>query len=684
MSVLLPAENLLGQETSPYLLQHKDNPVHWRSWGAEAFDEAKELDKPILLSIGYAACHWCHVMAHESFENDFIANLMNQFFVNIKVDREERPDVDTIYMTALSMMGQQGGWPLTMFMTPDRQPFWGGTYFPPEARVGHPGFADILSSISMLYREQKEKIMGDVKTVEENLQRMSVVAPPSSPSLSSIDDVTDIARISMGMIDMVHGGMSGAPKFPQPSLFYMLWRSSIRSHDPKLKEAVVFSLTQMCQGGIYDHLGGGFARYSTDVRWLAPHFEKMLYDNAQLIGLLTSVYAETKKPLFKMRITETVEWCLRDLQTDKGGFAGSLDADSLDSEGHFQEGAYYVWQAAEIDDLLGDNTGFFKDYYDVSDHGNWEKTNILNRLGRTEDAGEPTEARLAGYRAALLKARESRPPPGLDDKILTDWNGMMIAALAQAGSYFDKPGWIDAAEKAYKFIQTYMQVGTRLCHSWRTGIASRADVLDDYAMMIQASLALLQATSQSRYLTDAENWFQELNNRYYDNNSGGGYFFSPVDANDLITRTRYAFDNATPAGNGVMVENLARLYHLTGNDLYRRRAEQLVRAFSPLPPQQLLNMASLLNGFEILVAAKQVVLIASEKEEGDLARTAIEHGGPTLVFTCINPASSLPDNHPASGKTMIDDQPTAYVCSGKTCGLPLTDAASLKRELSGE
>ena len=686
MSVLLPSENLLGQETSPYLRQHKDNPVHWRAWGQDAFDEAKELDKPILLSIGYAACHWCHVMAHESFEDKFIANLMNQFFVNIKVDREERPDVDTIYMTALSLMGQQGGWPLTMFMTPDRQPFWGGTYFPPEPRYGHPGFADILNSISTLYREQKEKILTDVKIVEESLQRQSQVASSTSPGLSAIDDVTDIAKISLSMIDMVHGGMTGAPKFPQPPFFEMLWRAHVRSQDPKLKEAVVISLTKMSQGGIYDHLGGGFARYSTDAIWLAPHFEKMLYDNAQLISLMTSIYAETEIPLFKIRIQETIDWCLKDLQTNEGGFAGTLDADSPDPDGHSREGAYYVWPSAEIDQLLGQDAPLFKEYYGVSERGNWEETNILNRLDHETQGDEATENKLAANRAILLAARDQRPSPGLDDKILTDWNGMMIWALAQAGSYFDKPDWIAAAEKAFTFILTFMQVGNHLCHSWRRGIANSADVLDDYAMMIKGALALLQATGNEEYLTQAENWFQELEDRYWDNdpeNQSGGYFFSPSDAKDLITRTRNAFDNATPAGNGIMVDNLARLYHLTGKEIYRSRADGLIDAFSGLPPQQLLNMPSLLNGFEMLVAAKQIILISPPDQGTTLEKTVKKHGGPTLIFTRLAPDVSLPENHPAFGKTMIEEKPTIYVCEGNVCGQPLTDEQVLKRELTG-
>ncbi|HEX9533988.1 MAG TPA: thioredoxin domain-containing protein, partial [Stellaceae bacterium] len=370
--------NRLGEETSPYLLQHKDNPVHWQPWGAETLAAAKAEDKPILLSIGYAACHWCHVMAHESFENLQIAERMNELFVSIKVDREERPDLDAIYQHALALMGEQGGWPLTMFLTPEGEPFWGGTYFPPEQRWGRPGFPQVLDAMSNAYARDRDKVAKNVVALREALQRLR---SPERGGAIGRELLDGIAERLLRETDQLHGGIGTAPKFPQTGVIELLWRAWKRTGQPPYRDAVVKALDAMCQGGIYDHLGGGFARYSTDARWLVPHFEKMLYDNAELVDLLTLVWQDTKSPLYRERADETLGWVSREMVTPASGFASSLDADS-----EHEEGKFYVWSKAEIDQVLGKRATLFKRFYDVTAEGNWEEKNILNRSKTPERA----------------------------------------------------------------------------------------------------------------------------------------------------------------------------------------------------------------------------------------------------------------------------------------------------------
>ncbi len=374
-------QNLLSRETSPYLLQHKDNPVHWQPWGKETLAKARRQNKPVLLSIGYAACHWCHVMAHESFENDEIAAVMNDLFINIKVDREERPDIDNIYQSALALMGQQGGWPLTMFLTPDGEPFWGGTYFPPTARYGRPGFPDLLRGISEAYNSQPETIEKNVVALRDGLSKLTQPPPGNGLTIQALDET---AGMALRMVDALRGGTAGAPKFPQPIFFRFLWRAYKRTKVALFRNAVTTTLDAMAQGGIYDHVGGGFARYSTDEAWLVPHFEKMLYDNALLIDLMSEVWQDTRNPIYEARIRETIDWALREMRIEHVedgtfAFASALDADS---EG--VEGKYYVWSEAEIDSLLGTDSSLFKQTYDVTAQGNWEGTTILNRSKTNE------------------------------------------------------------------------------------------------------------------------------------------------------------------------------------------------------------------------------------------------------------------------------------------------------------
>ena len=669
--------NTLDNATSPYLLQHKDNPVHWQMWGPDAFSEASSTDKPILLSIGYAACHWCHVMAHESFEHDDIAGLMNELFVNIKVDREERPDVDAIYQQTLQLLGQHGGWPLTMFLTPEGEPFWGGTYFPPDSRYGRPGFSDVLRQMHAVYKEQRAKVTENTQAIKSALDKLSQPPEVDGPIRLTTAVLDQAATQFLRALDPINGGLVGAPKFPQPSIFDFLWRAHIRGGEKIFEHAVSLSLNRMCQGGIYDHLGGGFARYSTDETWLVPHFEKMLYDNAQLVELMTHVWRKSGSPLYTERIRETVDWTLREMLAEGNAFAASQDADS---EG--EEGRYYVWTEQEIDAHI-DNSSVFKGAYDVTPGGNWEGNTILNRSASPEPLDDAGEAALAAARDILFKIRDKRIKPGWDDKVLADWNGLMITSLAGAGAAFDTPAWIDAAETAFAFIVDKMCDRDRLLHCFRDQRATEVAFLDDYANMSRAALALFEVTGKQHYLDRARAWVEVVETHYRDE-TNGGYFFTSDDAETLITRPRNAADNAVPSGNGTMANVLARLYHLTGDDTYRQRAEALCLAFAGEIQRNFMGITSLLNGFELLAAAVQVAVIGDREDAGAqaLLRTYFESPVPTGVLQMIAPDTELPPSHPASGKTQVDSKATAYICQGTTCSLPITDVVSLRAALA--
>ncbi len=668
------SENRLAAETSPYLLQHKDNPVDWWPWGPEALAAAEAEDKPILLSIGYAACHWCHVMAHESFEDPEIARQMNDLFINIKVDREERPDLDSIYQSALAMLGQQGGWPLTMFLTPKGEPFWGGTYFPPVSHFGRPGFADVLSRLAKIYRTERDKVDSNIAVLTQSLKRLD---PPESADAWPSDILDQVAEHLIKSVDMVLGGIGQAPKFPQPSLFDLMWRAWQKAGNRSYFDAVTVTLDRMCQGGIYDHLGGGFGRYSVDDRWLLPHFEKMLYDNAQMIELMTVVWQETASPLYAARVCETIGWLFREMTTAEGAFAGSLDADS---EG--EEGKFYVWTEAEIDAALGADAAVFKAAYDVTPAGNWEGKTILNRSARPTPGSKVNQAALAKLRLKLLKIRDERERPGLDDKVLADWNGLMIAALVRAAQAFEEPAWLDAGRRAFDFIATAMTEDGRLRHSWRAGRAAHPAVLDDYANMGQAAVLLFEATGDAAYLAQAEAWVAVADTHFRDP-EGGAYFFAADDVGDLIVRTKTAFDNATPAGNAVMAEVLIRLYHLTGNDRYRSRAEEIFSVFSGEANRNVLALTRLITAFDFQQVPHQIVIIgdAADAATGLLSRAVHGPSLPNKIVQTIGPGRDLPPGHPATGKSQIDGQPTAYVCRGPTCSLPLTDPDALRAAL---
>ncbi len=619
-------------------------------------------------------------MAHESFEDEHTAELMNRLYINIKVDREERPDVDSIYMSALAMMGQQGGWPLTVFLTPEGTPYWGGTYFPPFSKYGHPGFCDVLNAISDLYQKQRDKVEANGIAILDGLSQQARLPNMPTATSQTLQGINAAAEEALFMIDYKNGGTKGAPKFPQPAFQEYLWRAFLRTNNKKFFDAVTRSITHMCQGGIYDHLGGGFARYSTDTIWLVPHFEKMLYDNAQLIFLMTLVWQKTHTPLFELRIQESICWAISELQTAEGGFAGSLDADSKDKHGSSQEGAFYVWDESEVADALGNNAGLFNEVYDVSSDGNWGGKTILNRLKSIHLADKKTEDELLTCRNILLKARNNRPRPGLDNKILADWNGLMIAALCYAGTVFEKSEWINAAKRAFGFIQNNMVDGPRLKHAYCSGSVKNADVLDDYAGMIKGALFLFLAVGEQKYLAQAVAWAKTADEYFWDS-GGAGYFDSPNDATDLIAPSRTVFDNATPSGNGVMSENLARLYYLTGNPAYREKAYLLINAFLSKTPGQDANMPSIIAGFEILDAGIQVIVIAEKNRGHALVRSALSAGNPNLILLRLLPETALPASHPGFDKSQVNNQPTAYVCRGQSCGLPHTDPVELFKAL---
>jgi uncharacterized protein len=665
-----PGENRLGRETSPYLLQHRDNPVHWWAWGPEALAEAKRTGKPILLSVGYAACHWCHVMAHESFEDDATARVMNDLFVNIKVDREERPDVDAIYMTALHELGEHGGWPLTMFLTADAEPFWGGTYFPNQARYGRPGFVDVLRQVARVYRDEQSVVRNNADALKARL------TPRPERGQGAMPDDTvlaDLAQRLTQIVDPANGGVKGAPKFPQPQLFNYLWRGGLRYGLEAPLAAVTLTLNHIAQGGIYDHLGGGFARYAVDDRWLVPHFEKMLYDNALLVELMTEAWREHKAPLMAQRIEETIAWLLREMVTDGGAFASSLDADS---EG--EEGKFYVWTRGEIDEVLNaDDARLFADAYDVSREGNWESKTILNRLNDLDLRKRDVEERLAAMRAKLLERRGGRIRPGFDDKVLADWNGLMIAALAKAADAFDRPDWLASAEQAFDFVCTRMTSNGRLFHAYRAGEAKAPANATDYANMIKAALALASVTGDSGYIDQARVWVEVLE-QHYRAEGHGGYYIAADDTDDLIVRPLNAQDDAVPNANGTMVSNLAQLYLWTGEERYRTRAEEIVTAFGGNVAENVFQHTGLLAGAIDWLAPAHIVIVVPEGGNAKAMRRALAAVSlPGAVVQEVRAADTLPASSPAHGKTALDGKPTAYVCIGPQCSAPVTDPVAL-------
>jgi uncharacterized protein len=663
--------NRLAAETSPYLLQHKDNPVHWWAWGADALAEAKRTNRPILLSVGYAACHWCHVMAHESFEDEATAALMNALFVNIKVDREERPDIDAIYMAALHSLGEHGGWPLTMFLTADAEPFWGGTYFPKEARYGRGSFSHVLKEIARLYANEREKVAGNAAAIRAHLEERT----PAAEAGARVDpkSIADVARSLARATDPVHGGLSGAPKFPQYNVLWLMWQAGIRFDLADCRQAVFVTLRNICQGGIYDHIGGGFARYSVDERWLVPHFEKMLYDNALLLQLLTEAWRETGEPLLEVRVAETVNWLLREMRTPEGAFASSYDADSEGVEGKF-----YVWTPAEVREVLGADDGeLFCRIYDISYSGNFEGRSIPNRLAKLELEDFATEQRLVECHGKLHRARAKRVPPGWDDKVLADWNGLAIVALAQAGRVFERADWIEFAQDAFAFVSTHMIESGRLRHAFRSGQLRGPGTASDYANIVAAAISLHQVTGRADYLTAARDLERTLHAHYWIAGRGG-YAFTADDTDDVIVRTETSQDDVTPNANALMLANLVRLHGLTADPVYFERAEAVLRAFLPEASRRATGHNGLWAGALELHAPLQVVIVTGAADAAALRAALLGVSLPGAVEQIVADTTQMPAGSPLAGKAAIGGQPAAYVCMGGVCSVPVTETPGLR------
>ena len=674
--------NRLSRETSPYLLQHAHNPVDWYTWGDEAFEKAKSENKPILLSIGYSACHWCHVMEHESFENEKIAALMNELFVNIKVDREERPDLDEIYMNAVQMLTGRGGWPMTMFLTPDRKPFYGGTYFPPEDRQGMPGFPRILMGVSQAYRERPEDVQKSVSQILTALQRMAE-SQETSKNLSPAVVAAGAENIARAY-DSDNGGLGQAPKFPNAGVYELFLRHYSHSKNERFLEMVIHTLTKMGQGGIYDHLGGGFHRYSVDAKWLVPHFEKMLYDNAQLVRIYANAYTISREPLFKSIVEETVGYLFREMLDPKGGFYSTQDADS---EG--EEGKFFVWTAEEINRVIGESEGeIFCRMYDVGEPGNFEGKSILHPILTVDQAGklfrkEPRdiEAIVARAKEKLFAEREKRVKPFRDEKIITAWNGLMLSGLAEAIKLSENPAWIDAAARTVEFIFSDMARGGLLLHTHKDGQSKLLGYLDDYAFLAVGLLDLYEAVLDRTYLDRAIQLTDVLLREFWDERDGG-FFFTGKSHEPLISRAKPVFDASIPSGNAMATQLLLRLHHLTGDDRYRTPAEKILRSYYDAMESQPFGFAHMLCVLDFyLQGAKEIVIVGNLAESGvkELIAQVNATYLPNKVLQLARPGTALAAISPLlQGKSQVDGKPTAYVCQNFTCSPPVTSRNELQ------
>jgi uncharacterized protein YyaL (SSP411 family) len=600
---------------------------------------------------------------------------MNRLFVNVKVDREERPDVDSIYMSALQAMGAQGGWPLTMFLTPDGAPIYGGTYWPPAPRSGRPSFRQVLAAIGEAWQAKREALLAQGVAVVAHLS--AIAAPRPGPDLAP-DDLTRVCSTLLRLLDPVHGGIGDAPKFPNAPIFRFLWSEFFRRGDARCREAVRALLDALCAGGIYDHLGGGFARYSTDAEWHVPHFEKMLYDNAQILELLALVHAETPTPLYATRARETFAWLMREMRAgapqEELAFAASQDADS---EG--EEGRFYVWSADEINQVLGEDAAAFNAAYDVRRGGNWEGRNVLRRVTPPADAA--AEARLAAARAHLFAVRETRVRPARDDKILADWNGLTIAALARAAAVFDAPEFLEAARAAFAFVAETLRDGDgRLVHAWRAGRCGAAGMLDDYAGTACAAVALFEATGEPAYLAAATHWAETALDRF--GAEDGGFYLTARDAReDLILRPRAPHDGVTPSGASLMAEVCARLYHLTDEPRWRETAERAIRAASGAL-EALAQNPLLLAAADFLERGGCVVIEGALADPLAQALAKVALTAPDRAICVLRLDRALWPNGAPGGRPAAPETPAAMLCRGQTCGLPARDVEALREELA--
>ncbi|MBA3873785.1 MAG: thioredoxin domain-containing protein, partial [Anaerolineae bacterium] len=668
--------NRLQHETSPYLLQHAENPVDWYPWGDEAFQRAKSENKPILLSVGYSACHWCHVMAHESFEKPVTANLMNELFVNIKVDREERPDVDDIYMQAVQALSGHGGWPMTVFLTPDGRPFYGGTYYPPEPRHGMPAFRQVLAGVSEAYQNRREQVEDSATHLTESLNREFLGIGGEQSALTADLLTTAYKKIEEGF-DETHGGFSGSPKFPQPMNLEFLLRAHLRTGDPEPLQQVTFTLRQMARGGIYDQLGGGFHRYSVDSLWLVPHFEKMLYDNAQLSRVYLHAYQLTHDDFFKHIATEIYDYILREMTTHDGAFYSTTDADS---EG--EEGLFFIWTIDELQELLGDDAPIAIEYWGVTARGNFEGQNILHVPNDDEVVADrlnlsldELRTKLATIKDKLYAVRIQRIHPGLDDKILTAWNGMMLASLAEAARVLDRPDYQTAAIKNAEFILANLKSSDgRLLRTHKSGITNQRikATLEDYGCLIDALLELYQTTFDERWFVEARALADSTLEHFAAQD--GGFFDTADDHEALIARPRNMQDNAVPSGNAMMAKSLIRLAAYTADDRYDAAARRTLALLTEAMRQYPQAFGESLSAIDMLVDGLAEIAIVGAPDNPitksllDVTRKPYRPNIITALSPVDVPAEAVV---PLLGyRSIRNNQPTVYVCRHFACANP--------------
>jgi uncharacterized protein YyaL (SSP411 family) len=667
--------NRLAGETSPYLLQHAHNPVDWYPWGPEALARAKDEDKPIFLSIGYAACHWCHVMERESFEDAATAADLNRDFVAVKVDREERPDLDQVYMAAVQAMTGGGGWPMSVFLTPDGKPFYGGTYFPPEPAHGMPAFRQVLAGVVKAWHDERDEVLAaGGRMVASLIEHNQTVTSDGAPTRELLDTAT--AAIEAGF-DATNGGWGRAPKFPQPMTIEYLLRRAATTGDPRPLAVARRSLDAMAAGGIHDHLGGGFHRYATDAIWLVPHFEQMLYDNAQLARVYTHAFALTGDARYRDVAVGTLDYLLRELRRDDGTFAASQDADT---EG--VEGATFVWTAAEIREVLGDDAPLFTAAYDVTEPGNWEGRTILRRVLPIGD--EAQEARLASAGERLLEVRQKRAQPARDDKALAAWNGLAIAALAEGGR-LGEARYVDAAVTAAEaLVAGLLRPDGRLGRSWKDGRATGEGVLEDYADLADGLLALYEATFDERWFAIARRLADAILDHFVD--PAGGFFDTADDHEALITRPKDVQDNAVPAGGSIATGVLLKLAAMTGETRYRAAAERAIATVIPYLARYPTGFANWLSAAHLAVEGiDELAIVGPSDDEDTKALIAVATTGfrPNLVLA-VSPDPSASVVPLLEGREQIDGRPTAYVCRDFACRLPVTDPLTLRAQLGGQ
>ncbi len=683
--------NRLIRETSPYLLQHAHNPVDWFPWGQEALQKARDEDKPIFLSIGYAACHWCHVMAHESFEDPATARLLNEHFVSIKVDREERPDLDSIYMNAVVAMTGQGGWPMSVFLTPQGEPFYGGTYFPPTRRYGMPSFQEVLRSVAQSWAAEKAEIRRVSKQMTEHLRAESSwsARPPEAIPGSSIapEILREAAQALLNSYDWKMGGWGRAPRFPQPMAIEFLLMQATRGQEKAL-EAASHALEKMSQGGMYDLVGGGFHRYSTDDHWLVPHFEKMLYDNGQLALVYLHAYLLTGKPAFRQVCIETLDFLQREMTGPGGGFYSSLDADS---EG--KEGKFYVWTEEEIEQAISNDEDrrLFRQVYPIDPGGNFEGKIILRRTGTLEAAAAQTDMpaadlirRLESIHRMLLAARSRRVRPQTDDKVLVSWNALALRAFAEAARHLNHPGYLETARNNAGFLLDELYAQGRLMRSWRAGQTGQAAFLEDHAGLILGLLSLYQSDPNPRWYHAAVRLAEDMNRHFID--PQGGFFDTSPEHGDLITRPKDIQDNATPSGNALAASALLHLSAFSGSGDWQAQAEDALATLQELMARHPTAFGFWLQGLDFAVGpVNQVAVIGRQQDPltGQMLAQIWSTYRPRMVVAAAEDGSQLGQDAPEllKGRSPIGGRPTVFVCQGFTCKLPVTSLEGLQQQI---